>query len=409
LRNEDRRLRRQRDAIAARNLDRFDFAGEWDVAAFVHLCFCALKVAQSSGVTSKDCPSFWLQFAAQLRHSIREETAARHPGLPCIPQLPLLMKKLCLLPVLAGFSIASATASAETIFALDISNRILRFDSATPGAITFLNGGLAIPGLASGETLLGIDFRPVATNSPAAAFNGVLYGLGATNLLYTIDTTTGAATQVGTPGKFTLLGNAFGVDFNPVPDRLRVVSEQDQSLRLNPNDGTLAATDTALAYATGDSGFGVNPNVVGAAYSNNFGGATVATLYGIDSGRDVLVRVGGVNGTPSPNGGQLTTIGSLGANTIDEVGFDISGSGVAYASLSTRIGPLDTSSDLYTIDLGTGAATFVGSIGQFGGPGAFITRDIAAPVGTPVPEPGAPGLVALGLAVLAGRKVRRAA
>ena len=318
------------------------------------------------------------------------------------------MNKLLLLPALAGFSIASTTVSAETIFALDMSNRIYRFDSATPGTITFLNGGLAIPGLASGESLLGIDFRPVATTSTAAASNGVLYGLGVTNRLYSINTTTGAAAQIGTAGGFTLSGSFFGVDFNPVPDRLRVVSDLNPSLRLNPNDGTLAGTDTSLVYAAGDSGVGIKPNVVGVAYSNNFGGATVTTLFGIDSGRDVLVRVGGVNGTPSPNGGQLTTIGALGANTIDEVGFDISGSGVAFASLTTRIGPLDVSSDLYTIDLGTGAATLVGAIGQSGGPGAFITRDIAAPVGTPVPEPGAAGLVALGLAALAGRKFRRA-
>jgi hypothetical protein len=93
----------------------------------------------------------------------------------------------------------------------------------------------------------------------------------------------------------------------------------------------------------------------------NFGGATATTLYGIDSGRDVVVRQGGLNGSPSPNGGQLTTIGPLGANTFDEVGFDISGlSGIAYASLTTRLGPLDTSSDLYTINLNTGAASLVG-------------------------------------------------
>ena len=101
------------------------------------------------------------------------------------------------------------------------------------------------------------------------------------------------------------------------------------------------------------------------------------------------------------------TVLSPSANTIDEVGFDISGSGIAFASLTTRIGPLDVSSDLYTIDLATGGATLVGAIGQSGGPGAIITRDIAAPVGTPVPEPGAAGLAALGLAALAGRKIRR--
>jgi len=310
----------------------------------------------------------------------------------------------------AVLALCSGSTRAETIFALDMSNRIYSFDSATPTSISFLNGGLSIPGLAVDETLLGIDFRPVATSSPVAASNGVLYALGLSNRLYTINTTTGAATQVGAPGAFILSGSAFGVDFNPVPDRLRVVSELDQSLRLNPNDGTLAGTDTALAYATGDSGFGVNPNVVGVAYTNNFGGATQTTLFGIDSGRDVLVRIGGVNGTPSPNGGLLTTIGALGPNTINEVGFDVSGvTGLAFASLSTRIGPLDTSSDLYAVDLSSGAASLIGAIGQTGGPGAFITRDIAALVGTPVPEPTTSTFLTGGLAALAccRRKLRR--
>jgi hypothetical protein len=115
-----------------------------------------------------------------------------------------------------------------------------------------------------------IDFRPVATNSTAAAFNGVLYALSGSNRLYTINTASGTATQVGVNGAFALNGNAFGADFNPVVDRLRVVSEADQNIRLNPNDGTLTATDVALTYASGDPGAGINPNVVGAAYTNKF-------------------------------------------------------------------------------------------------------------------------------------------
>jgi hypothetical protein len=214
--------------------------------------------------------------------------------------------RLFLLLVLIGFTLSSSFVHAETLFGLDMSNRIYTFDSATPSSITFLNSGLPITGLAAGETLLGIDFRPVATNSPAAASNGVLYALGLTNRLYTISTTTGSASPVGAAGAFTLSGNAFGLDFNPVPDRLRVLSELDQNLRLNPNDGTLTSVDTPLGYAVGDPGFGANPNVVGAAYTNNFGGATQSTLYGIDSARDVLVLIGGLNGSPSPNGGQLT-------------------------------------------------------------------------------------------------------
>jgi len=298
-----------------------------------------------------------------------------------------------------AFLTAWSPAFGETIFGLGVSNRLFRFDSGTPSTVTPVGTG-TITGLQSGEQLVAIDFRPVALGSPAAAFNNTLYGLGDSSRLYRIDISTGVATQVGTAGGFTLNGNSFGSDFNPVVDRLRVVSDIAQNLRINPNDATLTATDTALAYAAGDSGFGLTSNVVGAAYTNNFGGAQTTTLFGIDSNRDVLVLQGGVNGVPSPNGGQLTTIGPLGANTNNDVGFDISGlSGVAYASLTTRLGPLDTSSDLYTINLATGAATLVGSIGQAAGLGAIITQDIAAPVGVSVPEPqsGAMFLAGVGL------------
>ena len=306
--------------------------------------------------------------------------------------------------------LALSDASAETIFGLGMSNRLFRFDSATPATITLIGSG-TISGLPAGEQLLAIDFRPAATDSPVGALNATLYGFGSSNRLYTIDTSTAMATQVGSAGAFTFNGSSFGIDFNPVADRLRVVSDADENRRLNPDDGSLTATDTALAYATGDSGFGVDPNIVGAAYTNNFAGAQFTTLYGIDANRDVLVRQGGVSGMPSPNGGQLTTIGPLGANTSNDVGLDISGlTGTAYASLTTRLGPLDTSSDLYTIDLLTGAATLVGSIGQPAGLGAIITQDIAAPIGLAVPEPRAYALFVLSMMTMLnrrGEKLRR--
>jgi hypothetical protein len=318
------------------------------------------------------------------------------------------MRKLgCFFLAVAAIAASPPAVKAETVFGLDPANRIFFFDSATPGAITFLHGGSMISGLPDGEMLLGIDLRPVATGAADASLNGILYALGSTNRLYTIDVSTGTATPVGTAGSFTLSGSEFGMDFNPAADRLRVVSELDQNLRLNTSNGALANVDTPLSYLSGDVNFGMNPNVVGAAYTNNFGGATVTTLYGIDSNLDVLVRQGGVDGSPSPNGGQLTTLGALGVNTINYVGFDISGiSGTAYASLTSRVGPLDTSSDFYRINLSTGAATLIGSIGAAGGPGAFLTRDIAAPVGQAVPEPRALGMLALG-AVLLGRRVLR--
>jgi len=103
-------------------------------------------------------------------------------------------------------------------------------------------------------------------------------GLGSANRLYAIDPATAAATEVGMSGQFTLSGTAFGFDVNPGVDRIGVVSDADQNMRLNPNDGTLTATDIALTYQMGDPNFGQNPNVVGSAYSNNVPGAATTTL-----------------------------------------------------------------------------------------------------------------------------------
>ncbi|MFZ1220064.1 MAG: DUF4394 domain-containing protein, partial [Chthoniobacterales bacterium] len=223
------------------------------------------------------------------------------------------MKKLTILSILLG--LASTTfVRAETLVALTSGNRLLFFDSATPGTVTKT---ISIS-TAGSEALVAIDFRPAT---------GDLYAMGASGRLYVLNLTTGE-TFVPPGPPTTLSGTRFGFDFNPTVDLIRVVSDLDQNLRLNPNTGSLTATDTALTYAAGDAHAGANPNVVGAAYTNNFVGAAATVLYDIDSTLDVLVIQN------QPNTGILNTVGNLGVNTTDEVGFDISqGTGVAYASL----------------------------------------------------------------------------
>ena len=170
-----------------------------------------------------------------------------------------------------------------------------------------------------GETIIGIDFRPAT---------GQLYGIGSTSRLYIIDTVTGVATQVG-PGPFSipLSGNSFGVDFNPTVDRLRVVSDTGQNIRLNPITGAaITPADTNLNGAASGAD--------AAAYTNNFAGTTVTTLYDISSATDTLYGQGGPNGVPSPNLGVLTAIGPLGVNVTAVNGFDIpSSNNVALAAL----------------------------------------------------------------------------
>lgn len=245
----------------------------------------------------------------------------------------------------------SCAAASTTLYAYDFTNiSLVRFNAATPGTFTLNN---PIVGLGATEFLTGIDFRPA---------NGNIYGVASNNAgTFTRTVAVNFSGQLVNVGA-DLPGTAdvfFGVDFNPVPDRIRVIGDADTSRRLNPDNGALAGTDTALAYVAGDPGFGANPNVVHVAYTNSQAGATLTTLYGIDSNRDVLVRIGGPDGTPSPNTGQLTTIGPLGVDVTSFGGFDIQpGTNTAYAAL--RSGGVQR---LYTIDLATGAATLIGAIG----------------------------------------------
>jgi uncharacterized protein (TIGR03437 family) len=260
-----------------------------------------------------------------------------------------------------AYGIVNPATVEGTVYAVTVSNRLISFNSVTPGA---LNSNVAITGLPSGDNIIGIDFRPRT---------GQLFAISSTRLIYTLNLTTGAATQVGTaPLTPAFDPSDVGIDFNPLPDRIRVVSASDLNVRLNPNDGTLAGTDTPLAYATGDANASANPNIVGAAYTSNFSGATVTTLYGIDSNLDILVRQGSPGGTPnSPNGGALTTIGPLGVNTTELTGFDIFTLNTDTALASLTIGSATTSS-LYSINLTTGAASLVGAIG-----GTEAVRDMA--------------------------------
>ncbi|MBL8805064.1 MAG: DUF4394 domain-containing protein [Planctomycetes bacterium] len=264
----------------------------------------------------------------------------------------------------AAFLVTSAAAQAQgNLIGLELrGKRLVSFDAGAPGTLLSIT---PIVGLAPGEALVGIDVRPST---------GELVGISTTSRVYFIDPLTGVALAKGASSFApSLNGRGVGLDFNPVPDRLRVVTNWDQSLRLNADTGAVAGVDTSLAYAPGDAGFGANPNVVACAYTNAFAGATSTTLYGIDSERDVLVRIGGVNGTPSPNGGQLSSVGALGVNTGSFAGMDISAYGGAFAVMNLAG---ESVSKLYTLNLATGAATLQGAVG------GQVLRDIAvrAPV-----------------------------
>ena len=268
---------------------------------------------------------------------------------------------------LAGQALGGVSAQAYAVNLNGTSLYSWGIDS--PGTTSFIGN---VTGLPSGESIRGIDFRPVT---------GQLYGLSNAGKLYVIDTGTGAATAVGGTGA-TLSGDFNGFDFNPTVDRIRVTSSSTQNLRMHPTTGNVVATDGNLAFANGDS-----PFVVASAYTNNFAGSTSTTLYNLDSRSNTLLT------QIPPNNGQVNLVGGLGVDFDGDAGFDIFGPN-AYAVLNTG----GSYSGFYSIDLATGGATLVGNIGD--GRGNVLFGSLAI-----IPAPGVTGLA--GLAALVGLRRRR--
>jgi hypothetical protein len=272
--------------------------------------------------------------------------------------------------------LSTIPAHAETLFGLTMAGNLVTFSSTSPN---MLLSTVKISGLAMGETLVGIDFRPATRE---------LYGVGSSNQLYVINTFTGMAMTRGAALNIGLSGDFFGVDFNPQADRLRVVSNTTQNLRINPNTGAVAtnispAGDVALTFEDAMLG---TPDIVGAAYSNNVKGASSTVMFVVDSTLDILGIQGPMPPANGPNQGVIRSAGSLKANILSNSGFDISGlTGIAY---------LASGNTLWTVDVKTfTGASLVGSIGV--GSGENIVDITAAPV----PEPASIALAASALAM----------
>ena len=252
-------------------------------------------------------------------------------------------------------TVTSYSNASQLVYGLTGNNELITFNRTTPAIVSTL---LPFTGLQAGEQIQAIDFRPSNGNLYGFAVSGA----GTLGRLYTINIITGVVTQIGVSTFALPIGGIFSIDFDPVADRLRLVSSAGLNLRLDPDLGTVVATDATLNPA------GIPVSSI--AYSNNFSGTPVTTLYGIDFTNDALYIQGGLNGSISPNTGTLTIVGPLGLNINNVLGFDIS-QGTAFASIRLTFG-----SDIgfYTINLSTGAATLVGNIGN-----ANI-RDIAMPI-----------------------------
>jgi hypothetical protein len=196
------------------------------------------------------------------------------------------------------------------------------------------------------DRLVGIDVRPA---------DGMLYGIALDGSLVTIDPKSG---QTAVKAK---LSEKFSpdvvtiVDFNPVVDRIRVMTSGGTNLRVNPEDGKWIS-DGSHKFKEGDANAAKRPKVVAGAYSNSWKGTKATTLYNIDAATNSLVT------QAPPNDGVLNTVGPLGIKIDGPVGFNI----VAVGE-DRNDGWLVSGGRLYAVDLKTGKATLAGKIDGLSG------------------------------------------
>ncbi|KAA0991924.1 DUF4394 domain-containing protein [Dyadobacter aurulentus] len=240
------------------------------------------------------------------------------------------LQKLGDLP--AGVNITGIAIPAMPVaYALDGANNLKIFNPADGSEY----GTKAIGGLPGGVMLEGIDIRPA---------NGRLYALGNDSKLYSVDLGSGAAMEAAVLKKMDnsplmLDGTYFGVDFNPAADRLRVVSDKGQNLRIDVATG-ITTKDTALKIGMD------TPFVTAVAYTNSYPGVVAAntTLFDIDSQSNMLYK------QIPPNNGTLADGKALGIDVATGIGFDIGNfTGKGYAIFT-----VGGTTSFYTIDLASG-------------------------------------------------------
>ena len=243
---------------------------------------------------------------------------------------------------------AAAGSSGERLKAVGLTPdglRLTSFDTDRPERARDLG---AVRGLAGDTRLVGIDHRPA---------NGRLYAVGNAGGVYTV---VGAKATKVSQLSVGLVGTAFGVDFNPVVDRLRIVSDTGQNLRHNVDAQGGTLVDGALSYpavapATTPT---TATGVTAAAYTNNDAdAATATTLFDVDTALDQVV-------IQSPaNAGVLAATGKLGVDATGDAGFDVyssvrKGSTVdLFPYVTLRVG---NRYGLYEVSLLTGRVTAEG-------------------------------------------------
>ena len=225
------------------------------------------------------------------------------------------------------------------VIGLTSDNRLVSFSEDSPKRAHTIG---TITGLTGDTGLIGIDYR---------VQDGLLYGVGNAGGVYTLDTMTAAATLVSTL-TVPLNGTAFGVDFNPAADRLRIVSNTGQNLRHDVNAGGTTLVDGTLTYVPPATALGI----VGAAYTNNdLDLSTATTLFDLDATLDQIAA------QAPANNGTLSATGKLTVDTGEAAGLDIYSTlrrGITVRNQAFAVLTVNGALGFYSVNLLTGKAEF---------------------------------------------------
>ena len=224
-----------------------------------------------------------------------------------------------------------------------------------------------LTGLASGEAVLGLDFR-TRPHGPT------LYAWSSAGRLDVLGTASAALRAVSPPAGGGILSSAqlpHGVEVDPVQDQLRVIDATGRNWRVDLDTGIAIDADPArpglqpdgrLVFAQRDWNAEATAQLLASAHSHH-GGAS--TAFAIDRSTGSLVSQGsraGARPVVSPNFGRLYTVGPLGLAPLQDAAFDMAPrSQVALAAIRTTPEPR---TGLYHINLDNGQARWLGWVGD---------------------------------------------
>lgn len=224
-----------------------------------------------------------------------------------------------------------------------VGQNMVAFDSTSPGDTTIL---ATLAGLDIFEQVHAIERKPVS---------GELFVL--TNLTgpgggYKLRAAYATGSNTVRGASFAISGSTkWAFALQPDNTTLRVVSNNGVNLRLDSATGA-RTTDATLVYASGDVSFGATPRVGALVTLDN------GDTYGVDIANWNVVTL-----DPAPSG-TLRTVGSTGLALTGSlsVNLDISpSSGTVFFSVGDNSIPR---TELYTLNLGTGALSSLGQLGN---------------------------------------------